>query len=42
MNFGEFDDGQIYEEYSDEEDDSELELDDEAAPQTNGKSKQKK
>ncbi|EDV53135.1 nucleoplasmin-like protein [Drosophila erecta] len=42
MNFGEFDDGQIYEEYSDEEEDSELEFDEDAAPQTNGKSNKKK
>ncbi|KAH8337659.1 hypothetical protein KR074_003899, partial [Drosophila pseudoananassae] len=42
MNFGEFNDGEIYEEYSDEEDDSELEFDEDAAPQTNGKSNKKK
>ncbi|XP_017076269.1 nucleoplasmin-like protein [Drosophila eugracilis] len=42
MNFGEFDDGQIFEEYSDEEEDSELEFDEDAAPQTNGKSNKKK
>ncbi|KAH8268511.1 hypothetical protein KR026_007957, partial [Drosophila bipectinata] len=42
MNFGEFNDGEIYEEYSDEEeDDSELEFDEDAAPQTNGKSNKK-
>ncbi|XP_020811236.1 nucleoplasmin-like protein [Drosophila serrata] len=43
MNFGEFDDGQMYgEEYSDEEEESEVEFDEEAAPQTNGKSNKKK
>ncbi|XP_017131587.1 nucleoplasmin-like protein [Drosophila elegans] len=42
MNFGEFDDGHIYEDYSDEEEDSELEFDEDAAPQTNGKSNKKK
>lgn len=42
MNLGEYDDGQMYEEYSDEEDDSELELDEEVSPQTNGKSNKKK
>ncbi|KAH8232196.1 hypothetical protein KR032_001728, partial [Drosophila birchii] len=42
MNFGEFDDGQIYgEDYSDEEEESEVEFDEEAAPQTNGKTNKK-
>ncbi|SPP80931.1 nucleoplasmin-like protein [Drosophila guanche] len=39
MNFGEFDDGQMYEEYSDEEEDSDGDFDEDAVPQTNGKSK---
>ncbi|XP_023166394.1 nucleoplasmin-like protein [Drosophila hydei] len=42
MNLGEYDDGQMYEEYSDDEDDSELEPEDECSPQTNGKSNKKK
>ncbi|XP_034484858.1 nucleoplasmin-like protein [Drosophila innubila] len=42
MNLGEYDDAHMYEEYSDEEDESELELDEEASPQTNGKSNKKK
>ncbi|XP_016980256.1 nucleoplasmin-like protein [Drosophila rhopaloa] len=42
MNFGEFDDGYINEDYTDEEEDSELEFDEDAAPQTNGKSNKKK
>ncbi|XP_034664459.1 nucleoplasmin-like protein [Drosophila subobscura] len=39
MNFGEFDDGQMYEEYSDDEEDSDGDFDEDAVPQTNGKSK---
>jgi len=43
MNFGEYDDvHNMYEEYSDEEDESDVELDDEVSPQTNGKSNKKK
>lgn len=42
MNLGEYDDGQMYEEYSDDEDDSELEPEDDCSPQTNGKSNKKK
>ncbi|XP_034113829.1 nucleoplasmin-like protein [Drosophila sulfurigaster albostrigata] len=42
MNLGEYEDVNMYEEYSDEEDESELELDEEASPQTNGKSNKKK
>ncbi|XP_022217555.1 nucleoplasmin-like protein [Drosophila obscura] len=39
MNFGEFDDGHMYEEYSDDEEDSDGDFDEDAVPQTNGKSK---
>ncbi|XP_030370083.1 nucleoplasmin-like protein [Scaptodrosophila lebanonensis] len=41
LNLGEFEDGQIYEEYSEDEG-SDLDFEDDVPPQTNGKSNKKK